>query len=220
MAALKGAFIKLDAGVLGKLPSVIVFQFNPAQVTRKPTLVRVPTKSDGSGKKPAVLQPDEPSESISFTLRLDATDQLAQGNPIAATSGILPTLSALELLLSSTRSPAAELASLIGSKKRKKPHQHPPAKLSTVFFFWGPFRILPVTVNSLNITETEYDPRLNPVRAEVAVELEVLTPFMLGDARVAIGAYRYTQGVKHVMAALNLANAAQLGFSSSLSMAL
>jgi hypothetical protein len=75
-------------------------------------------------------------------------------------------------------------------------------------------------VNSLNITETEYDPRLNPVRAEVAVELEVLTPFMLGDAKVAIGAYRYTQGVKQVMAALNLANAAQLGFSSSVSMSL
>jgi hypothetical protein len=217
MAALKGAFIKLDAGLLRKLPSIIVFQFNPVQVVRKPTLVHVPPKSDGSGKKPAVLQPDEPSESISFTLRLDATDQLAQGNPIAAASGILPTLSALELLLSSTKSPADDLTSLAGGKK-KKPHQHPPAKLSTVFFFWGPFRILPVTVNSLSITETEYDPRLNPVRAEVAVELEVLTPFMLGDAKVAIGAYRYTQGVKTVMAALNLANAAQLGFSSGVSL--
>jgi hypothetical protein len=218
MAALKGAFIKFDAGLLGKLPNIIVFQFNPVQVTRKPTLVHVPMKSDGSGKRPAAQQPDQPSESISFTLRVDATDQLAQGNPIAAGSGILPTLSALELLLSSKRSAADDLAGLAG--KKKKPHQHPPAKLSTVFFFWGPFRILPVSVKSLGITETEYDPLLNPVRAEVAVELDVLTPLQLGDARIAIGAYRYTQGVKEVMAALNLANAAQLGFSTSVSLSL
>jgi hypothetical protein len=219
MAALKGAFIKFDAGLLGKLPNIIVFQFNPAQVTRKPSLVHVPMKSDGSGKRPAAQQPDQPSESISFTLRLDATDQLAQGNPIAVASGILPTLAALELLLASKKSAADDLASLAG-KNKKKPHQHPPAKLSTVFFFWGPFRILPVSVKSLGITETEYDPLLNPVRAEVAVELDVLTPFQLGDAKVAIGAYRYTQGVKEVMAALNLANAAQLGFSTSVSLSL
>ena len=220
MGALKGAFIKLDAKLLTKLPNIIVFQFNPAQITRKPTLSHVPPKTDGSGKKPAVLQPDEASESISFTLRLDATDQLAQGNPIAVASGILPALSALELLLSPTKSPADELTSLIKSKKKKKPHQHPPQKLATVFFFWGPFRILPVTVNSLSITETEYDPLLNPVRADVAVELEVLTPSQLGDARVAINAYRYTQGVKKVMAALNLANSAQLGFTSSVSLSI
>jgi hypothetical protein len=217
MAALKGAFIKFDAGLLGKLPNIIVFQFNPAQVTRRPGLVHVPMKSDGSGKRPASQQPDQPAESISFTLRLDATDQLAQSNPIAAASGILPTLSALELLLASKKSPAADLTSLAG---KKKPHQHPPEKLSSVLFFWGPFRILPVSVKSLSITETEYDPLLTPVRAEVAVDLDVLTPLQLGDAKVAVGAYKYTQGVKELMAALNLANAAQLGFSASVSLSL
>ena len=29
MAALKGAFINLGAGLLGALPSIVVFQFNP-----------------------------------------------------------------------------------------------------------------------------------------------------------------------------------------------
>jgi len=217
MGALKGAFVKFDAGLLGKLPSVIVFQFNPAQVSRRPGLVHVPMKSDGSGKRPATQQPDQPTESISFTLRLDATDQLAQSNPIAVASGILPALSALELLLSSKKPAAADLTSLAG---KKKPRQHPPEKLSSVLFFWGPFRILPVVVTSLGITETEYDPLLNPIRADVAVELDVLTPLQLGDAKVAIGAYTYTQGVKEVMAALNLANAAQLGFTSSVSLSI
>lgn len=214
MAALKGAFLKFDAGLLGKLPNIVVFQFNPDRVTRTPTLARPPVKPDGSGSQPAAQQPDPPAESISFTLRLDANDQLAQGNPIAATSGILPTLSALELLMVSS-APLIDLASLIG---KKKPHQNPPEKLPTVLFFWGPFRILPVSVKSLSITETEYDPLLNPVRAEVAVSLDVLTRKQAEDDAVAIGAYKYSQGVKEVMAALNLANAAQLGVSASLSL--
>ena len=217
MAALKGAFLKFDAGLLGKLPNIVVFQFNPDRVTRTPALARVPSKPDGSGRQPAKQQPDKPAESISFTLRIDANDQLAQGNPIAATSGILPTLSALELLMVPKSALLIDLPRLI--KGKKKPHQHPPEKLSTILFFWGPFRILPVIVKSLGITETEYDPLLNPVRAEVAVSLDVLTP-KSDDAALARGAYKYSQGVKEVMAALNLANAAQLGVSSSLSLSL
>ena len=90
-----------------------------------------------------------------------------------------------------------------------------------MLFFWGPFRILPVTVTSLSITETEYDTLLNPVRAEVTVNLQVLTPIQIGrDDTLAQGAYKYSQGVKEVMAALNLANAVQFGVSASLSLSL
>jgi hypothetical protein len=217
MAALKGAFLRFDAGLLGKLPNVVVFQFNPDRVTRTPALARVPPKPDGSGQQPANLQPDKPAESISFTLRVDANDQLAQSHPIAAASGILPTLSALELLLVPRSALLIDLPRLI--KGKKKPRQHPPDKLPTILFFWGPFRILPVVVKTMTITETEYDPLLNPVRAEVAVSLDVLTP-KSDNGALARGAYKYTQGVKEVMAALNLANAAQLGVSSSLSLSL
>src|SRR5215471_17757561 len=99
MAALKGAFINLGAGLLGALPNVVVFQFNPDRVTRTPALLRPPPPSDGAGSCDSSQQPGQPGESMSFTLRLDATDQLARSNPIAAASGILPTLSALELLM-------------------------------------------------------------------------------------------------------------------------
>jgi hypothetical protein len=84
-------------------------------------------------------------------------------------------------------------------------------------FFWGPFRILPVAMTSLSITETEYDTLLNPVRAEVQVNLQVLVPTQLAGDTLASGAFKYTQGVKEVMAALNLANAAEIGVSSILS---
>ncbi len=217
MAALKGAFINVGAGLLGALPNIIIFQFNPVQVTRTPTLARQPSPSGGAGTTPAAPQPDEPSQTIGFSLRLDANDQLASGNPIAAASGILPTLSALELLQVPKGSLSIDLFNLSGGAK---PYQAPPANLPTILFFWGPYRILPVTVNSLSITETEYDPLLNPVRAEVTVSLQVLTPSQAGSSGLAVGAYKYSQGVKEVMAALNLANAASIGFSAALSFSL
>ena len=87
-----------------------------------------------------------------------------------------------------------------------------------MLLFWGPFRILPVNVTSLSITETQYDVLLNPIRAEVTVNVDILTPAQLDkDATFALGAYKYSQGVKEVMAALNLANAVQFGVSAALS---
>jgi hypothetical protein len=218
MAALKGAFINIGAGLLGALPNIVVFQFNPDRVTRTPSLAHQPPRADGTGNHPATQQPDNPAETMSFSLRLDASDQLAQSNPIAAASGILPTLSAIELLMVPSSGLSIDLFGLSGSTS--KPFQVPPLSLPSVLFFWGPFRILPVTINSLSITETEYDTLLNPVRAEISVTLQVLTPSQLGSSTLSIGAYNYTQGVKEVMAALNLANAVSIGVGSALSLAL
>jgi len=218
MATLKGAFINAGAGLLGALPNIVIFQFNPETVSRTPRLSQPPAPATGSGSSDATQQAAQPSESYSFSLRIDATDQLAQSNPIAAASGILPTLSALELLMIPQSSLTLNLFQLSSGPK---PHQHPPTKLPTVLFFWGPFRIWPVTINSLSISETEYDTLLNPVRAEVSVSLQVLTPSQIAkDATLALGAYKYSQGVKEVMAALNLTNAVDLGISGSLSFSL
>lgn len=215
MPALKGAFINLGAGLLGALPNIVVFQFNPERMTRTPALVQPPPPTDGSGTHDANQQPGQPSESISFSLRIDATDQLARANPIAAASGILPTLSALELLMIPKSSLSIDLFNLSGGPK---PHQHPPERLPVVLFVWGAFRIVPINITSLSITETQYDQLLNPIRAEVSVSLRVLTPSQLAkDDTFARGAYTYSQGVKEVMAALNLANAAEIGVSSALS---
>jgi hypothetical protein len=213
MPALKGAFISIEAGLLGGLPNIILFQFNPVQVSRTPAVAQPPPPSSGAGSCDARQQPGQPGEAISFTLRLDATDQLANSNPIAATSGILPTLSALELLMVPKSGLTIDLASLSGSSA---PYQLPPDRLPTVLFFWGPFRVLPVTMTGLTITETEYDMLLNPVRAEVAVSLQVLTPSQIRDDDLATGAYKYSQGVKEVMAALNLANAVEIAGGMSL----
>src|SRR5215475_825528 len=219
MAVLKGAFINLGAGLLGGLPNIVIFQFNPEQVTRTPRLAQPPTTPVGAGQVDATQQASGPTESFSFTLKLDASDQLAESNPIAAASGILPTLSALELLQVPKSAMTIDLASLAGSSSTK--YVSPPVRLPTVLFFWGPFRIWPVTVSSLSVTETAYNTVLCPIRAEVSVSLDVLTTNQLDrSSTLARGAYKYSLGVKKVMAALNLANAAQLGLSGSFSLSL
>ncbi len=218
MAALKGAFLNFGTGLLGALPNIVVFQFNPTQVTRTPSLGQPPPPTDESGTTDAKQQPTLPGETMSFSLRVDASDQLAQGNPLTAINGILPTLCALELLMVPAGSMLINLAAALGGSS-PQPYQFPPAKLPTVLFFWGMFRILPVAITSLSITETEYDTLLNPIRADISINLQVLIPQQTQGDTLATGAYNYSQGVKEVMAALNLANAAQLGVSSILSFA-
>jgi hypothetical protein len=221
MPTLKGAFINLGAGVLGALPNIIIFQFNPERVSRTPSLAQPPPRTPvGAGKVDVTQQASGPTESFNFTLQLDASDQRAENNPIAVAGGILPALSALELLQVPQAALDANLASLAALAGGSPDYVWKPSKLPTVLFFWGPFRIWPVTVNSLSITETEYDTLLNPVRAEVNLSLQVLTPIQLLDSKLAQGAYQYSLGIKQVMAALNLANAAQLGLSGGFSLAL
>jgi hypothetical protein len=111
---------------------------------------------------------------------------------------------------------AINLVKLVRGNKGPSPYQLSPKKLPTVLFFWGAYRILPVAISSLTITETEYDPLLNPVRADVSVGLQVLIPQQLAGDKLGRGAYRYTQGVKEVMAALHQANTAWPGGSSIL----
>ena len=217
MATLKGAFLNYGDGLSGALPNIVVFQFNPTQISRTPSIPRRPQPCTNSGATSAKQQSCPPSESMSFTLRIDATDLLAQGNPIAATRGILPTLSALELLMVPQAPVSQNLLSLSGGPG---PYQSPPSNLPTVLFFWGPYRILPVAITSLSVTETEYDTLLNPVRADVSVNLDVLQPNQLAGDKIGNAAYNYSLGVKQSMAVLNLANAAQFGVSSTLSFAL
>jgi len=219
MPVLKGAFIRMDDDLLGGLPIIVVFQFNPEKITRTPAqpaasaAQATPAPTASNARQTA----SEPAESIGFSLRLDATDQLAARNPIAVASGILPTLSALELLMAPKTPVAASLSSLAGGSGS---HQSPSATLPLVFFFWGPYRILPVKIKSMTIEETRFDTRLSPVRADVSLQLEVLTPDALEGDTFARDVYNYSKGVKDVMAALNLVNAAEMGVSAALSLTL
>ena len=142
-------------------------------------------------------------ESISFELRLDATDDLDDGDTISEQFGILPRLSTLELMMypkeESLLGQAAD--ALLGLDKKgfsftKKPN--PPL----VLFIWGRTRVLPVNIESMSITETEFDTTLNPIRATVEVRLKVIEGKSVP--------YLYSKAVKEAMSVLNLANITEI----------
>jgi hypothetical protein len=204
LPAQKGAFIKLDAGLIGGLPDIVLFDFNPERLTRSVALAKPPPAEDGAGTKNALAQPGEPSDTISFSLLLDATDRLATGDELAALFGILPELAALELLQSPKQAAGAALLGGLSSA-----YASPPPKLAPLLFFWGESRIMPVVLTSLSVTETRFDQRLNPVRAEESVSLQVLPPGQIDPTdALSRGAYRYTQTQKSVLAALGSLGAA------------
>ena len=67
-----------------------------------------------------------------------------------------------------------------------------------ILFIWGRKRVLPVNINSMNVTETEFSTDLNPIRATVSVGLTVIEGSNIP--------YIYSKAMKEVMSVLNLAN--------------
>jgi hypothetical protein len=141
---LKGAFIRYDGSPAA--PRIVIFPYNPETLSR--TIVPGPTAAP-AGKPNAAT--GGPQETIVFTMMLDATDQLEQASTQAATTGVYPILSAIELLM------------------------YPPFPVAPLvtLFVWGPYRVVPVRIVALNILESLFDPNLSPIQATVQVTLSV-----------------------------------------------
>lgn len=136
-------------------------------------------------------------ESISFDIRLDATDDMNDGNVIASTFGILPQLSTLEMMtLPKSESLIANLLSGFEGGFNFTNKDKPPV----VLFIWGYTRILPVNLNRISIRETEFNTILNPTRATVGVDLTVIEGNNYNIP------YTYSKALKEAMSVLNLAN--------------
>lgn len=204
----RGALVGLD--LLNPLASVIVFQYNPDEVTRTVT-ANASSESGSPGEQLRLKGP--PSESISFTVEVDAVDQLERGDPLTVTLGLTPVLASFELLLY-PKSPVVIANSLLAAAGLVEvvPMEAPLAVL-----VWGSRRVLPVRLNSFSITEEAFDPALNPIRAKVALDLKVLTYEDLGLASAGGALFLAHQIAKEAMATIN--GASSLGnFSASASL--
>jgi hypothetical protein len=146
-----------------------------------------------------------PKETITLTVEIDATDQLEQGDPLATASGIYPTLAALETLLypKSAVVIANTILSAIGTIEVI------PVEAPMMLFVWGPQRVLPVRLTSLNITEEAHDPLLNPIRAKAELSLTVLSYQDLSVTEPGYTLFLANHIVKEVMAATNIFNSIQ-----------
>ncbi len=206
----KGALLEFGDAVLGLLPNVILFQYNPDQLTHK--LVQAPTKgtmTDATTEKKETLRTSSlPVETISdLKIILDATDQMEKGDPIAAARGIGPAIAALEMMMFPIGTAMLSLTNLLGGGNGSS--KIPPMQQPLVLFVWGPWRIVPVNITSVDVSETTFDPLLNPIRAEVSISFNVISKDKLERGSYGYGAYEWTQANREINTALNIANTVQ-----------
>jgi hypothetical protein len=159
---LKGAIVRVD--LFNPVPSVIVFQYNPATLTRTLT----PRAMEGQGATAEALRLNgAPEEEIQIDVAIDATDQLEKGE---APSGIYPQLSALEMLIYPQSALVIANTALMAAGMLEVV---PPVGPFTLFI-WGVQRVLPVRITRFSITEEAHDVHLSPIRASVSLGLRVL----------------------------------------------
>jgi hypothetical protein len=199
---LKGMLLSFDDPLLGLIPTVILFQYNPTEVTR---VFRNEQAGTGGDAKPgAALSAPKPAiETYTLKLELDATDGLEKEYPISMGFGISPRLAALEMLVQPVGS--SLLGGLVGSLLGGNSGATVPAgRVPLVFFAWGPTRITPTRLDSLSIHETSFDSLLNPIHATADLSLTVLRKEDLGAddtmARAAADFYKAAREIKAVLA--------------------
>jgi hypothetical protein len=210
----KGALVQLIPDIIGVIPNVIGFQYNPTTVTRRLTpWDPLAVDQTQRGSQAPTVQPFEVRETFSsITIELDATDELEEDNALARTFGIEPRLAALRKLTQASEGLVGDLiasaTSLVGlgADEARRPTVAP------ILLILGPRVIIPVRVTSFSVEEKLYLPTLYPLQAAVTLDLEVLTPDVFRcqediAGKIAIAAYKYTRLQEDAAALLNIANA-------------
>jgi hypothetical protein len=211
---LRGAFVEFGISLP---PLIVVFQFNPLTISRTRTasvdqprtprkrgaqnislLEQVSTDSLTNVRGKQVIKVNE--ETLSFDIRLDATDKLDEGDGLTEEFGISPQLSTLELMMVPKGQGllGAAASMLLGAAGAKFSFVDDAKNPPVILFIWGRKKVMPVNITSMQIKEEEFSYELNPTRATVSVSLQVIegpnAPFL------------YTKALKEVMSLTNLAN--------------
>ena len=193
---IKGAIVGFDP--LNPIASVIMFQYNPNEV-RRDVQGQLAT-DEGAGPEVTRLQ-GPPREKIDLTMEIDATDQLEKADPIAGSMGIYPQLSALEMLLYPKSADVILNTALLSAGTIEVIAPEAPFTL----LIWGVKRVLPVRITSFTITEQEFDPNLNPLRASVPLSLNVLSYSDFAVSHPGYHLFLAHQVVKEAMASIGSA---------------
>ena len=212
---LRGALIEYGTDLIGPIPNIVIFQYNPEALTRT---MRVPERPTGANSRESSQAGEKTFESISFKAQFSAADELGDNKILARGFGVGPRLCALEKMVN----PSAILGGLIGEALDKigdalglgggatPPSQAiPREKFPRILFIWGLTRVLPVTIDSMRISELKYDFLLNPVQADVDIELTVTAADPCSDDKLAKGALTFSTIAKEAQAIANLANTAE-----------
>jgi hypothetical protein len=212
---LRGALIEYGSDFLGPIPNVVIFQFNPETLTRT---IQVPPRNTSATSRETSQSGEAPVEKVTVNAVFSAADALNDNNILARGFGVGPQIAALEKMVY----PAGKLSGLIGAAidaigdaifggDDSGPSQPiPREKQPRILFIWGLTRLLPVVIESMTITEQQYDFLLNPIEAQVSIGLAVVPPAQCSEDVIGKGALEYSNLAKDAQAILNLANTVEL----------
>jgi hypothetical protein len=209
---LRGALVEYGTDLLGPIPNVVLFQFNPETLNRT---IQIPARPTGRQSRERSQAGEPPTEKISLTAHFTAADQLNDSHPLAIVFGVGTQLAALEKMAFPVQEGSSLIAkaidavgdALFGGDDDETPTRPIPRILyPKVLFIWGYTKILPVVIDSMTINEKQYDALLNPIQAEVSLGLSVMGAGNQTDDDIAKGAAEYTAVVKETMAVANLVN--------------
>jgi hypothetical protein len=215
MSRLRGALVEYGSGLIGPIPNVVIFQFNPESQSRT---LQIPQRPTGATQRETTQAGEKTFEKITLKAHFSAADMLAEDKALAKLFGIGPQLAALEKMVL----PSGKIAGLIGAAVdaigdalglgggEDAPAQPiPREKYPRILFIWGLTRVLPVTIDSMSISELEYDSLLNPLRAEVDITMSVIAVDDCSGDTLAKGALEFSTIAKEAQAIANLANTAE-----------
>jgi hypothetical protein len=206
---MRGALIEYGSDFMGPIPNIVIFQFNPESLSRT---VQIPPRPTSATAR-ETTQAGEPSvEKITLKASFSAADEFGENKALARLFGVGTRLAALEKMVYPSNDLLAAIGAALGiggatggDARQSMPRQ----KMPRILFIWGPYKILPVVLESMSITEQQYDFLLNPVQAEVSITMAVNAIDACTDDEIGKGALTYSNMAKDAQAMANLANTAE-----------
>ena len=163
-----GALIQLTRDIVGVVPLITLFQYNPEQIQRSFEIHSNPG-SDEKGMQAPSDQPHPPDESLNFSLELDATDDLERSRQTAVRYGVADRLAVLEKLIF----PVGGQASGDRSTRDQPVVRRPTVPI--LLLSLGRNRVFPVRITSLSVSELFHSPDMMPIHAKVDLSLHIMS---------------------------------------------
>ncbi len=206
---MRGALIEYGSDFMGPIPNVVIFQFNPETLSRT---VQIPPRP-ASATARETTQAGQPSiEKITLKASFSAADELGDNKALARLFGVGTRLAALEKMVYPSNELTAAIGAALGlggsSTGGDLRQPIPRQKMPRILFIWGPLKVLPVVLESMSITEQQYDFLLNPTQAEVSITMAVNSNDQCSDDNIGKGALSYSNMAKDAQAMANLSNTA------------
>ncbi len=209
---MRGMLISFSDPNIGLVPTLVPFQYNPAEVTRT---IRV--NASGTPGGPGLRVQNNPTESYTLKLELDGVD--AVDKPITGVMGVQPLLAAIEAMLEPAGSLgvlgaagaalAGAVSSLTGGGSSGGPIPAP--SLPLVVLAWSATRVVPVRIDSFTARETGFNAALLPVQATVDLSLTVLrTTDLTSDLKMANFLANAYQAARSALAVTGVAQGVEL----------